>query len=589
MKRSLANKLLIYFAILNFLSILIVGVFAYTQARDALISRTMDQLTSVRIEKASRIQEFISQRVHEVLTLGKMDSTDRDHSIQALSVTPQFKEDPCILLSSLSFRRDYFDKVYLYISDSQSCGIQRNNDNGQFSPIKLQAIHSILFKEVLAENQEYIMRELIPGNDSISAEILICRPINLAGSSALLAFGVPVQDISDIMLDRNPLNGLGESGEAYLVGSDFLLRSSSRFTEQSIFRTRASTKGVHYAFSDSTGTAIFDDYRGISVLSSFSKIELPGLDWVILAEIDNEEAMVPIRNYGSNILFILITLSLLLLGAVALIANTITAPLRKLRKETERISQGNYDPLPEIRTEGEIRDLVQAFNQMTLKIKEQQDKLVTAHSKSISSMIDGQELERSRLAREIHDGLAQTILALKMRLENTAPEKAVEVLEESQAMFSGLMSEIRNISNDLMPAVLREFGLIRALESLLTQVANNSGLKVSLICGEEIPTLAKKTETYLYRIAQEATNNILKHAEAAEMHVEIRTLDKQLRFSIWDDGKGMDFDDFHKDTNGISNMRQRVAILGGSITFDKADPHGLKIQCIVPLNIAANG
>ncbi|MDQ1771915.1 HAMP domain-containing protein [Labilibaculum sp. A4] len=583
MRKSLANKLLIYFVVLNLLSILIVGIFAYTQAKDALILRTFNQLTSVRIEKKKRVEDFFQQCIHEIEAISTLTfSFPPEKSTVNLS---HFISDHRIFktgFASLLTGKQNYKSIYLYQSNTVSSGFQIKPKTGDLSQTKLQPEHFQLFAGLLPKN-EISVRELLNPKDQSKTEILICKTISFQDQKVVLAFGINTEIINSIMLDRNPLNGLGKSGEAYLVGEDHLLRSTSRFQENSIYAVKSSTKGVKLAFQDSIGSDIFKDYRGVQVLSSYSKMNLPDLNWVILAEIDQHEAMIPIRNYGNSMFYILIILSLLLLGVVAIIANTITAPIRKLRAETEKISSGIYEQVTDIKADGEIMELVAAFNQMTQKIKEQQENLQIAKDQSISSMIDGQEAERSRLARELHDGLAQTILAIKMRLENTAPENAAAVLGESREMFSDLMTEIRGMSNDLMPAVLREFGLNHALGSLLQRIEENSLLQTDLQIQGDLPEISKKTETYLYRIAQEATNNIIKHGQAKNINIQLTQKADSLFFEIKDDGIGLPLNGIPKNGNGLSNIKERISILGGNVFLEEEYPHGLKVQCKIPL------
>ncbi|MDM8159716.1 histidine kinase [Labilibaculum sp. K2S] len=583
MRKSLANKLLIYFVVLNLLSILIVGIFAYTQAKDALILRTFNQLTSVRIEKKKRVEDFFQQCIHEIeasstLTFSFPSEKSKVNLSHLISDHRIFTTGFASLLTG----KQNYKSIYIYQSNTVSSGFQIKPKTGNLSQTKLQPEHLQLFAGLLPKN-EISVQELFNTKDQSKTEILICKTISFQEQQVVLAFGINTEIINSIMLDRNPLNGLGKSGEAYLVGEDHLLRSTSRFQENSIYAVKSSTKGVKLAFQDSIGSDIFKDYRGVQVLSSYSKMNLPDLNWVILAEIDQHEAMIPIRNYGNSMFYILIILSLLLLGVVAIIANTITAPIRKLRAETEKISSGIYEQVTDIKADGEIMELVAAFNQMTQKIKEQQENLQIAKDQSISSMIDGQEAERSRLARELHDGLAQTILAIKMRLENTAPENAAAVLGESREMFSDLMTEIRGMSNDLMPAVLREFGLNHALGSLLQRIEENSALHTDLQIQNELPKISRKAETYLYRIAQEATNNIIKHAQAKNINICLAQKADSLFFEIKDDGIGLPLNGIPKNGNGLSNIKERISILGGNVFLEEEYPHGLKVQCKIPL------
>jgi signal transduction histidine kinase len=208
-------------------------------------------------------------------------------------------------------------------------------------------------------------------------------------------------------------------------------------------------------------------------------------------------------------------------------------------------------------------------------------------------MIDGQELERQRLSRELHDGLGQSILAIKMRLERiekAKPEKAKQIMEEVQELFSDTINEIRSISNNLMPAVLNEFGLVDALTNLCREVSKSTGIQVMFNHQNLTQKLDDKIKTYLYRISQEALNNIIKHSDADRANLTINSDEDYVYLSINDDGKGFKYTEERKLCgNGISNMKERVYLLNGNIKINSDNYKGTKIEISIPLNLTQNG
>ena len=150
---------------------------------------------------------------------------------------------------------------------------------------------------------------------------------------------------------------------------------------------------------------------------------------------------------------------------------------------------------------------------------------------------------------------------------------------EVQEMFNTTIDEVRKISDNLMPSILKEFGLETALRNLCKLMALASNIKIQF---ESLP-LKKKLEerisTYLYRISQEALNNVVKHAQATEASIELLELGNYIELIIEDNGKGFDFDrHFKSHGSGIYNMRERVNVIGGSIEIKsktvKAIPNG---------------
>ncbi len=117
---------------------------------------------------------------------------------------------------------------------------------------------------------------------------------------AVLIFQMPVDRINAVM---QTAEGLGESGETYLVGHDMMMRSQSRFTDETtLLHQKVDTTGVQNAIAGQSNTSIFPDYRGVPVLSSYSPVDIDGIDWVILAEIDEEEAMQAATKVGMQLI-----------------------------------------------------------------------------------------------------------------------------------------------------------------------------------------------------------------------------------------------------------------------------------------------
>jgi len=389
------------------------------------------------------------------------------------------------------------------------------------------------------------------------------------------------------MFENSLNNGLGESGESYLVGSDHLMRSSSRFQKNAVFNTSVETEAVELAIKGNTGTILINDYRNIEVLSAFCPVEIPGLEWVLLTEIDKREAMVPIYNVRSNILYLSIILSLLVFGLAAVLSTIITSPIRSLRAETEKITGGEYGNQLLVQREDEIGDLINAFNSMSLELKENAKKLEREKHLRLSSMIDGQEMERQRLSREIHDSLGQSILAIKLKVDQLlkqATDISQERKSEIRQLFSAALKDIRGISKDLMPAVLNEFGLVEAIANLASDSMNASGIEIDFVESGFVAQTDKRTENYLYRICQEAINNIIKHSKAEKAIIKLSSDHNSIRLKIKDDGCGIAGTGSRNTGHGLMHMKERAELLGGSFSLQSQPNDGTTIEIIIPIN-----
>jgi len=220
--------------------------------------------------------------------------------------------------------------------------------------------------------------------------------------------------------------------------------------------------------------------------------------------------------------------------------------------------------------------------------KNVEDELKSERESRLSALIDGQEMERQRFSRELHDGLGQELIAMKMKYENIINQQCggtkdnlILLLEQ----FDKVIDEVRRISENLMPSILKEFGIDNALKNLSKTFTTLSEIKVHYDSIGNFDKIDDKTKTYLYRISQEALNNIAKHSEATEVNIQLIELSGNLRLIIEDNGKGFNFTpNFVSKGNGIYNIKERANLINALISIDSAPGKGTVITIKVKLN-----
>lgn len=178
--------------------------------------------------------------------------------------------------------------------------------------------------------------------------------------AGVLVFQMPIGRINDIMQAKA---GMGESGETYLVGEDFLMRSDSRFSEEStILKTKVEGETVRVALGGDSGVEIVPDYRNINVVSAYSPFEYLGTKWAILSEIDEAEMLRPVVAMRNQALIVLFGLTVIIVAFGVLFARKITKPISALTGAMEEISQGDTSvEVPESHRRDEIGDMAQAL------------------------------------------------------------------------------------------------------------------------------------------------------------------------------------------------------------------------------------
>jgi signal transduction histidine kinase len=595
---SIVKKLIIYFLLLNIFTVIVVGSYSYYRAKDALVERTFDQLTSLRIEKKYRVELFFADRISDIDLVSKSEDVKNIINLIEGEKIESSQSNDLIYRGYENFlRKHYFSGNYhkrFFVVDRKGNAISLNALGNDTVLFNMSSVEKLLISSL--EQKVILLQKIVIEDYKIDEKtnlpvIFIGAPVfNGNQLIGVVAIEIEIEAINAIMFENNPHNGLGESGESYLVGEDFLMRSTSRFHDNSVFKTLVKTLGVQRALNGETGTDEIPDYRSVSVLSSYSSVEIPGLKWAILAEIDEKEAMIPIDSIRNNILYLSLLMSLLLFAFVYIIAKRISLPIVKLKDAAQKITKGNYDVFVEdIVSNDEIGSLIEAFNEMSLMIRKQTENLELERSMRLSSMIDGQELERQRLSRELHDGLGQSILAIKMRLERmskASPEKTKVIMKEVQELFVNIINEVRSISNDLMPAVLNEFGVVDALSNLCRDVTKSTEIEIRFNHRNYSCEMNDKINTYLYRISQEALNNIIKHSNAKNAQIELKCDERNIYLMISDNGNGFNYiDDRKMCGNGISNMKERVNLLNGKIDIESKKGKGTIIKVIIPHEI----
>jgi signal transduction histidine kinase len=202
-----------------------------------------------------------------------------------------------------------------------------------------------------------------------------------------------------------------------------------------------------------------------------------------------------------------------------------------------------------------------------------------------------QEAERRHLARQLHDGIGQLLAAICMQLhmaKDLGGQTARVALDECLGVVEQAIAQVRGLSLDLIPPLLDDFGLLAALRGHLDCQAERAGLAVNLVASASLGQLPSELETACFRVTEAALANVIAHASAQHVQVELRRDAEAVYLAIRDDGVGFDPQSVERRTGGptqrgLPAMRQRVALLGGSCRIESAPGQGTVIQVCWPL------
>jgi signal transduction histidine kinase len=203
---------------------------------------------------------------------------------------------------------------------------------------------------------------------------------------------------------------------------------------------------------------------------------------------------------------------------------------------------------------------------------------------AVQSVLKGQEEERSRLAKDLHDGVGGLLSGIKLSMSTM---KGNVFLSEQNAQAFGnvimqldqSIAELRRVSHNMMPEALIKYGLKEALENYCENLNISGKLKVQLQTYGMETRMEQNTEIIIYRIVQELLNNIIKHAEAKKVLIQLSLEDEQFNLTVEDDGKGFDVNEI-KDGAGLANIKARSEYLNGSIDIVSKKGEGTSINIV---------
>ena len=202
-------------------------------------------------------------------------------------------------------------------------------------------------------------------------------------------------------------------------------------------------------------------------------------------------------------------------------------------------------------------------------------------------LIAAQEEERARIARELHDDLSQRLALLAVELQTlnhfATEVAAAESLDALVQRVREISEDVHSLSHRLHPALLDRVGLVPALRKLCKELQAQSGIKLTLSCGDVPDALSKSVSVGLFRVAQEALANVVKHSGAAAASIELTMSHSTIRLKVMDYGHGFEQSSNHRHGLGLLSMRERVRLIGGQFTVRSHPSNGTVIQAEIPL------
>jgi signal transduction histidine kinase len=409
----------------------------------------------------------------------------------------------------------------------------------------------------------------------------------------VLAIQVSVDELNRVMTSGGKWReeGLGETGQAYLVGPDRRLRSDLRTAAPGSSEGRTAILSVEVPDDvadgirgGKSGTLMGRDFRNRPVLRSLAPLTLPELEWTLVAEIGADEALAPVRTLQSTLLMRGAVVAILFFIAATVLSGLVTRPLVKFAETAGRLGRRDFEAKVPVRGNDEIGQLAVSFNQMaedlrrTTVSKEELEVLA-------GRLISAQEDERARIARELHDDLTQRIAAIAIelgRIQRTSP--AETDLERVREQVIQVSQDIHGLSRRLHPSTLDDVGLVAAIEAECRSFFERGGAPVEFSADGNLSDISRDTQLALYRIIQEALRNVHLHADASDVAVRLSRTPDAVEAEVRDNGRGFDANDRRwRRGVGLASMEERASLLGGQCTIVSKLNDGTQIRVSLPI------
>ncbi len=346
--------------------------------------------------------------------------------------------------------------------------------------------------------------------------------------------------------------------------------------------------GVSDALAGNEGFLIAQTEVEGQVLVAFTPVHAVG--WVVLVQEPVAGIIGPILRLSSLAPVIAVGAGLLSLLVLTFGWHTIVRPLRTLSRAAEQVFWGDHSAITQpVSGVQEIRDLHQALAEMVGRIQGYE----AGMRDYLGAVTQGQEAERARLARELHDGPVQELIALSQMaemaqrlIERGEGEQARALLEKMRQAELETIDAVRRLIGALRPAYLEDLGFVPALEALVQQADRQSEAQIRLIC-EGGYRLAPEIELAVYRVVQEALHNALQHAHAQHIVVQVRYGEDGVTLTVTDDGVGFILpprpDLLTREGHfGLMGMQERISRLGGSLRIETAPGQGTRLTARFP-------
>jgi len=532
----------------------------YAHQRAAIESAVANELAAIAGFKTAQIANWRHERIGDGRVLASTPVIRSAHRILSGRALATDQADVITAIARLSREFQYSDIVLADIDGSVRIRLneERRSDD-----------------DLRQSRRRQFAQQAVKAGDAV----LLDLTLDTRTGRPLMALAVPVETAGAFILEIDPRNFLypylqawptaSRTGETVLGredGPDYVLALNElRHAPGSALKLRIRPAS---AIPDDTRLrngwfAKRRDYRDVPVLSVIRSV--PDSPWYLAVNIDQAEVEAPLARLGWEMA--------LIVGLIA-VANITGARLIWRQRQMQALKDA----------EAQLRS---ANTSLAHELEERTRAEQEVHALT-ARLIDAQEEERTRLARELHDDISQQIAALGIGMSNLKRKvldqpDAVGQSEHIQQKLVQLAQSTRRLSHELHPAALHHAGITAAMRNYCTELSSLTGHRISFQADGFCDGLAPSEALCVYRVAQEAMQNSIKHSKTNEMQVSLTCEGGEVRLVVSDRGVGMDAGAVAG--LGLVSMRERARLVGGTVEVTSARGEGVTVTLKAPVRL----
>lgn len=520
--RSIQGQLILWFLILGLVPLIVMGGVSYFNATTALDESTFDTLEGLNENKAVRIETWFQDSRDIIHTLGHLPGVDGGDNPDTLGieVISSLRDNPeAIVAYTVAYETaseamtsfvENFNRVDgAFLVDNNGIVSVSTNENLIAENTPISQVPTVDFER--ARRETYIS-DVQLSIDGVTNILVIGTPVSNHQTgvvTGVLILRVNLNEFADITLDRT---GLGDTGESYLVNTtDQLMRTPSRFIENAVLNQQVNTFAVQQARNGvDRGVEHYKDYRGVDITGAWNTIE--GTDWVLLTEIDDEEALGPSTDLRNLLLLIGGVTALVIAGASFFISRSISQPIVSVSEAASRVADGYLEEQVSINAQNELGVLASSFNTMTDNIQ----KLVGSERDSKQHLQDI-VTDYTRFVEEVANGNLSSRLSLNGNFQDTDDD-----LYRLGANLNDMVSSLRDMAmqvRDTVASVSTAATQIQAAmtEQTATATEQDAAVTQTVATVEEVRATVQQTAERAQAVADasQASVNVSRNGQQA--------------------------------------------------------------------------